>query len=191
MEEILTPQPAGTTPVPPKGNDDSVGYGTYFGLIALFLIPVVGLICSIVFSFAGKNKNVKNFARAAMTVILIEVVATAIAVGVAVWAFRAVTAAVNDFLTDPENIAQFGPIGELLSELPEEDLQQILDQFQSGGIEGLMEQFQNGEFDHILSQFSDEELQGIMPRFQNGEYGEISDVSDLLDQMQTTDTATP
>lgn len=35
----------------------------YFGFRLLFMIPVIGFILLIVFSFAGKNVNRKNFAR--------------------------------------------------------------------------------------------------------------------------------
>lgn len=36
----------------------------YFGYEILFAIPIIGLICLLVFSFGGtKNMNLKNFAR--------------------------------------------------------------------------------------------------------------------------------
>ena len=50
----------------------------YFGYEILFSIPCVGLICLIVFSFASKNKNVKNFARSYFCFYIIMAVITAI-----------------------------------------------------------------------------------------------------------------
>lgn len=35
----------------------------YFGMRLLFLIPAVGLICLIIFSFVNTNLNRRNFAR--------------------------------------------------------------------------------------------------------------------------------
>lgn len=35
----------------------------YFGYTVLFMIPIIGFIIAIVFSFTAKNKNVRNFAR--------------------------------------------------------------------------------------------------------------------------------
>lgn len=40
-----------------------LGAWAYFGYGILFSLPVVGLICTIVFSFAGVNINRRSFAR--------------------------------------------------------------------------------------------------------------------------------
>jgi hypothetical protein len=56
------------------GNASNFGYSgpeqfrplsawAYFGYTLLFCIPVVGLICLIVFSFSSKNINRRSFAR--------------------------------------------------------------------------------------------------------------------------------
>jgi len=44
----------------------AAGIWPYFGLILLFSIPVVGFIACIVFSFAPKNKGLRNFSRAVL-----------------------------------------------------------------------------------------------------------------------------
>jgi NADH:ubiquinone oxidoreductase subunit 3 (subunit A) len=46
----------------------------YFGYALLFAIPVIGLILLIVFSFAGKNVNRKNFARSYWCMIILVMV---------------------------------------------------------------------------------------------------------------------
>ena len=53
--------------VAPEPKNETVGFWTYFGLSALFALPVVGLIAAIVFAFAPKNKSLKNYARVMMT----------------------------------------------------------------------------------------------------------------------------
>lgn len=48
----------------------------YFGYELLFSIPIVGLICLIIFSFGGtKNVNVRNFARSYFCYMIIVVIA--------------------------------------------------------------------------------------------------------------------
>lgn len=60
---------------------------SYFGLMLLFSIPVVGLIACIVMSFALKNKNTRNFARAALIfiVVCLLVLCLLTAAGIALW----------------------------------------------------------------------------------------------------------
>ncbi len=58
-ELLFAPEPE---PVVPEENRP-LGPWAYFGYGLLFSIPVVGFILLIVFSFAGKNVNRKNFAR--------------------------------------------------------------------------------------------------------------------------------
>ncbi len=49
-----TPQPSRETAV--------AGVGSFFGLMILFSLPIVGFICCIVFCFVPENKNIKHFA---------------------------------------------------------------------------------------------------------------------------------
>ncbi len=59
-------QPAQTVCAPPAPDSatKAVGTGTYFGLMLLFALPIVGIISVIAMSFGAKNKNIKNFAKA-------------------------------------------------------------------------------------------------------------------------------
>ena len=41
-----------------------VGTGTYFALMLLFALPIIGIISVIILSCKAKNKNIKNFAKA-------------------------------------------------------------------------------------------------------------------------------
>ncbi len=58
---------------------ERVGVAVYFGLIVLFSVPIVGLIASAVMSFATKNDNIRNFARAALIAILLWILISAAA----------------------------------------------------------------------------------------------------------------
>lgn len=51
-----------------------VGTGTFFGLMLLFMLPVVGWIVCLIMAFASKNENKKHFARAMLIWVLISVV---------------------------------------------------------------------------------------------------------------------
>lgn len=52
-------------------NNSPITMWGYFGFQLLFAIPLVGLICSIVFAIAAENRNVKNFARSQFCFIII------------------------------------------------------------------------------------------------------------------------
>lgn len=53
----------------------------YFGYQLLFSIPVIGLICLIIFAFNNDNINRKNFARAFLCINILSVIVFAIVVG--------------------------------------------------------------------------------------------------------------
>lgn len=57
----------------------------YFGYEILFAIPIVGIICLIIFALGGtSNKNVRNFARSYFCFIILVVILiiTAITLGI-------------------------------------------------------------------------------------------------------------
>ncbi|MDO4798453.1 MAG: hypothetical protein Q4A01_10620 [Coriobacteriales bacterium] len=55
-----------------------LGAWTYFGLSILFSIPIVGLICLIVFSFSDANINRRNYARSYFCMLLLVLVLVAV-----------------------------------------------------------------------------------------------------------------
>lgn len=63
--------------VPPEFKP--LGAWAYFGLTILFSIPVIGLICLIVFSFSDANINRRNFARSYWIGLLIVLILLLIA----------------------------------------------------------------------------------------------------------------
>lgn len=63
----------------------------YFGYSILFAIPLVGLICAIVFAFNNSNLNRRNFARSYFCGLLIAVILiifVAVLVGAGIFAFN-------------------------------------------------------------------------------------------------------
>ena len=46
----------------PSGETAVAGIGSFFGLMILFSLPIIGFICCIVFCFVPENKNIKHFA---------------------------------------------------------------------------------------------------------------------------------
>lgn len=77
---VQEPQPQ--TPEPAAGDvfsvqaEKPVHTGIFFGLEALFALPLIGLISSVIFSFVPENKNLKNYARAKMIWCLISLLLT-------------------------------------------------------------------------------------------------------------------
>ena len=65
----------------------------YFGYEILFSIPLIGFICLIIFAFASKNKNVKNFARSyfCMLILTIVIFAVIFAIAMATGAIEQIT----------------------------------------------------------------------------------------------------
>ena len=51
-----------------------VGTGTYFALMLLYAIPIIGIISVIVMASKAKNKNIKNFAKANLIWAIIVVI---------------------------------------------------------------------------------------------------------------------
>ena len=71
------PQPA---PGPaPETRSKEISTAGYFWLMLLFAIPVIGLIALLIFAFAVKNKNLRNFARAILIWIIVALVLSVIA----------------------------------------------------------------------------------------------------------------
>lgn len=62
--------------IPPKGSEYApIGIGTYIGSLILFAIPVVGFIVCLIWACgAVKNKNLLNYSRAVLILMLISIV---------------------------------------------------------------------------------------------------------------------
>lgn len=110
-----TPAPASVSePVKPQKIYPVAGMGTYFGLMALFAIPVIGFIACLILSFAHKNKNVRNFALAT----LIWMVIGLVVLGLVIWAVSALVQTAMDYISQLTD-GKFQELGQLFDELKE------------------------------------------------------------------------
>ena len=75
-----TPAPQAKTEIP---TDKTVSTGTFFGLMFLFSLPILGWLICLIMAFASKNKNIKHYARAMLIWLIIALVIGAL-VGLAV-----------------------------------------------------------------------------------------------------------
>jgi len=110
--------------------NDVVGTGSFFGLMLLFSLPIIGLIACIIMSFTPKNKNLKHFARAMLIWNIIGLIVAAIIIGGIYLMMNTVIDYINE-LTDGGlgNVKSlFGNLDELksaLSSLEEIDLDEL------------------------------------------------------------------
>lgn len=121
----------------PEAQSKTVGMGTYFLLMLVFALPVIGLIACIIMSFAPSNKSIKNYARATViwTIISLVLVVALVIVGFAFG--EAFVEYINQ--TDIQDMGEFG---DTLNELSQ--LKDSLNQLGDNG--ELTQQIQNGGF---------------------------------------------
>ncbi len=167
---VPAPQPAPQTQEASPA-EAVVGTGTFFGLQFLFGIPILGWIACLFMALTAGNKNVRNYARAALIWLLIGAV---LAVGLyflVQWAFEAVS----------------GLIQELMGDLPG-GLDDILNQFGAGDLSGLLGQLgeagQLGDLSELLGQLGgDNDLSALSDLLGKlGDGSDLGDLNDLLDQ---------
>ena len=127
------PQPAAPPAPQPKVEitvDKTVGTGTFFGLMFLFSLPILGWLICLIVAFAAKNQNIKHFARAMLIWLVIALVVGAL-IGLAI---NALINSVAPYLEQAmgelgiignpgdlgeltELIEQFGSLGDMMGEL--------------------------------------------------------------------------
>ena len=111
--------------------DKTVSTGTFFGLMFLFSLPILGWLICLIVAFAAKNKNIKHFARAMLIWLVITLVIGAL-VGLAVNALLdSVTPYLEEAMGELGSISNSGDLGELAD---------LVEQFGSlGGMMGELE----------------------------------------------------
>ena len=189
--EVETPV---TPPIPaemteqPKTNEAAegkVGFWTYFGLMALFAIPVIGWIAGIVFMFAPKRKSLKNFARATMAWVLVGILFVA-AIFLALQAF--VTSLLkNEFGLEFKSFGQMIEVigevqnGNYVAVLPyigDEFVEQVVDVV-GEEYEEVVEEVLSGEYNGLLENIQDRKFEKIAKDLDKGKY---DDLVELLDE---------
>lgn len=104
------PQPVQTTAAE-WGKYDVVSTGSFFGMMFLYAIPVIGWLICLVNAFAAKNGNKKNFARATLIWILIGIVFAVASYFLFRWLGKMLTEYINEALG-----GTFGELGELFEQ---------------------------------------------------------------------------
>lgn len=96
--------------------EKAVSTGTFFGLMFLFSLPVLGWLICVIMAFAPKNKNIKHFARAILIWLIIALVVSFL-LGLAINALiGSATAYINEAMGET---AGLGDLNGLLSEFAE------------------------------------------------------------------------
>jgi len=72
----------------------------YYGLSILLRLPIVGFICTFIFAFAPKNKNIKNYARSYFCAWIVGAILTIIVIALIIFAGSAILAALSSITGD-------------------------------------------------------------------------------------------
>ena len=124
------PQQTYAAPTAPDPTNKVVGTGTYFGLMLLFALPIIGFIACIIMCFAPKNKNIKHFARANLIWAIIGLIIAGLLIG----GIYLLSNSLLDYINQATD-GQFSGWGDLFGNLG--DLEGLTEQFGNGGLEGL------------------------------------------------------
>lgn len=104
--------PAQVKPAAVDTGSKTVSTGTYFGLMFLFALPLIGLLSCIIAAFAPKNKSIRNFARAILLWTLIGVILA----GILLAAFAMLAGEILELLEEATGV-DIGDWGSLLEEV--------------------------------------------------------------------------
>jgi len=122
-QPIQTAPPAPPPPAAPVvPTEEPVGTGTFFGLMLLFALPIIGQLACIIMCFVPKRKSLRSFARATLIWFVIALILSLL-LGFAAKAL--LNAAAPYFEQFTAEMGGLGGLGELLEQL--------------GELEGLME----------------------------------------------------
>ncbi len=90
-----------------------VSTGTYFGLIVLFAIPVIGFLACVILSFAPKNKSLRHFARAVLLWMIIGLILLAGAATAIYFSLDAISEYIKEWVD-----GTFGEVFDSLKDIP-------------------------------------------------------------------------
>ena len=118
MQPSTRPAPRRAAPPAPQAKaeipaDKTVSTGTFFGLMFLFSLPILGWLICLIMAFASKNKNIKHFARAMLIWLIIALVVGAL-IGLAINALiNSITPYLEQAMGELGQIGSSGDLGEL------------------------------------------------------------------------------
>ncbi len=86
---------------PPPGTPFAVaGMGGFIGMLILFSIPVAGWIACIIMAFTMQNQNRRNFARAMLVFIVIQIVLAVALYFLVMWVWEVVLETFQEYVAD-------------------------------------------------------------------------------------------
>lgn len=181
-----------------------VSTGAFFGYKVLYGIPVIGWICCLIFSFASKNVNKRNFARANLISLILKLVLTVLMVFAVVKVAEFVIEQVAVEMMG-EAFGDLGQVTEVMDELKDgkydhviervengefgdhPELVEVLEEVKSGGILAVVDQVQNGGFEEVVQKFEQGAYDELIDKAINGELGDLGALGDLIDQAKNGD----
>ena len=189
-----TPEPFPET-VSPVQQEKPVHTGIFFGLEALFSIPLIGLIASVIFSFAPENKNLKNYARAKLIWCIISLLLSVLLIIGCVMIVRTVTAEVqkkmNEWSETLEGFSGGALIEEFIGQIDGiEDIENLIGQIgQIEDVGDIVEMFGGAEaLEDAMQDFGAEKMDKIAEILQDPvvineiveEVGEIDGIEEAI-----------
>lgn len=159
-----------------------VGFWKFLGLIVLFAIPIVGFISVIVFMFAPKNKNIKNYARAFLTAAAANFVVTLIIVSIILSAVgNMFLPAINDALgTEFES---FSTILGTATAIMSGDYAAVIEQLRPQLLDmlgqeyaGLLDELSDKKYNKLFKQLSNKEYSDMLADINANEYPDLKTV---------------
>lgn len=165
------------TPYQIETNSDKIGYFKYLGLTALFSIPFIGFICSILFSFIPKNKNIKSFSRAALTWLAISFVSLIIVASIA-FSIITNTLASNNILKNTKSLNAFELSKSLISGDTEDVFLSILSSTVDQEYSKVFDELSKEENSHIVDNLKNKEYAKVLIAFKSEEFSEVINTLD-------------
>ena len=163
--------PAPEAPASPVQIEKPVSTAVFFGLEILISIPLIGLIASIIFSFAPQNANLKHYARAKLIRCIISLILSVFLIIGCIFVVRTVTAEVQKKIDEfSASLEEFSFIEEFIGQIDGiEDIGNLIGQLE--GIEDvsdIVEMFGGAEaLGDIVEDFSAEKIDQVSELLQD------------------------
>ena len=167
------------TEVPEEAPRQTVGFWEFFGLTALFSVPVVGFIACIVFMFTPKRKVMKNYARAVMAWMGVRIISAAAVILIALNILgNMVLPSINQNLGTNFN-SPFQVI-DLASDIATKNYAGIIDAFRPQLIdslgseyESLITELSNKKYNSLFEDIIEKDYDDLLEDLQSGKYNNL------------------
>ena len=203
QDEPIVNEQTPVTQKKPQKTKETVGFWEFFGLIALFSLPVIGFIALIVFMFSPKRKSIKNYARAMMTWLVVRVVAAVLIVSLIITAIgNLLLPAISESLgVEFDSIFE---ITELIVDIANRNYSGVLECLQPQLVEmlgeeyaSLLEELSSSEYNDLLRQIVDRDYATILTDLEANKYPNLSSsigdekYADLIKEVQNASNGEP